>query len=372
MECAQDRTHIDPMNEPTNTRREVADVAPYVSTLLGPGAELFDIQAQPLAGGLVAEFVWRLRLSYADVHGVRRSRDMVVKQLDATNAREARIYQALAETPARDFIPRLCGVEAQPRNTACLYLELVEAKSVWPWTRIEDAGRVLEHLAALHERHAHALFELVGDWDYELELEQRAASTLDTLERVYACGRDRITGMSLPAARRLVRGIRGWRHELVNRGPLCRTVIHGDVHPGNVIVRADDETPLLLDWARTRIGSPLEDVSSWLQWLGFWEPAVKRKHDTLLARYLRARGLPRYGSRSLRAAYWLAGASNCLAGALRYHLLVWSDPQSHQPLRAVALSAARDCLRVLRRADAYLRSTQSSDSSMSNETSLGA
>ena len=41
--------------------------------------------------------------------------------------------------------------------------------------------------------------------------------------------------------------------------------------------------PVLIDWARARAGSPFEDVSSWLQSLGFWEPAVKRKHDTLLA-----------------------------------------------------------------------------------------
>ena len=102
-------------------------------------------------------------------------------------------------------------------------------------------------------------------------------------------------------------------------------------------------------------GSPLEDVASWLQSLGFWEPAVKRKHDTLLGAYLRARGLPARPSRAIRDVYWLASASNCLAGALGYHLHMAANHASTSRERVAAVHAAGDCMRVIRRADACWR-----------------
>jgi hypothetical protein len=358
-----------PLTTPAVPR--ASDLVPFVRRLLGPRAELSDLQIDFLTGGLIAEFVLQLRVRYSDAQGAPRSRRLVVKRLNAATAREAKIYEALAATPARDFMPGLLGVESSSRDELRLYLESVEASSAWPWRRVEDAGRVLDHLATLHERHACVLHDLVSDWDYERDLEEQAASTLSLLERTHAADRDRMMRVSLPAARRLVRELRCWRRELVESGPLPSSVIHGDLHPGNVLIRVGDEAPVLLDWARARVGSPLEDVSSWLQWLGFWEPAVKRKHDTLLARYLVARGFPRFSSGSLRAAYWLAGASNCLAGALRYHLVILGDAQQGEARRAAARLAAHDCLRVLRRADAYQHGSQSSRRT-SNATSRGA
>jgi aminoglycoside phosphotransferase (APT) family kinase protein len=112
--------------------------------------------------------------------------------------------------------------------------------------------------------------------------------------------------------------------------------------------------PVLFDWGRARVGSPLEDVSSWLQVLGRWEPEAKRRHDTLLAHYLAARGLTASLTRSLRDAYWLAGASNALAGALLYHLATSVRPDISDQERWLARVAAADWLRVVRRADACL------------------
>jgi aminoglycoside phosphotransferase (APT) family kinase protein len=139
---------------------------------------------------------------------------------------------------------------------------------------------------------------------------------------------------------------------------LGSAVIHGDAHPGNVVLQGVPGGPraVLLDWGRARLGSPLEDVSSWLQSLGLWEPEARRRHDTLLRRYLTGRGLPDRLDRPLRDAYWLAGACNVLAGALRYHLAIaggWGNPGPRT--RAESVRAARDCLRVVRRADACWR-----------------
>jgi aminoglycoside phosphotransferase (APT) family kinase protein len=140
--------------------------------------------------------------------------------------------------------------------------------------------------------------------------------------------------------------------------PFGTAIVHGDVHSGNALLATAEgaDRLVLLDWARARLGSPLEDVASWLQSLGYWEPEAKRRHDTLLRRYLTARGQPDDLTRALRDAYWFAAASNVLAGALRYHLVVaggWSGEPSRA--RAEAARAARDQLRVLRRADLIWR-----------------
>jgi hypothetical protein len=77
----------------------------------------------------------------------------------------------------------------------------------------------------------------------------------------------------------------------------------------------------------------------------------------LLRRYLLARGLPDHLGWEVRDAYWLAAASNVLSGALRYHLAVmdgWGQPSAAG--RAQSSRAIKDCLRVIRRADAYWRS----------------
>ena len=137
--------------------------------------------------------------------------------------------------------------------------------------------------------------------------------------------------------------------------PFGRTLIHGDVHTRNVVLRktAGRVQAVLLDWGRSRAGSPLEDVSSWLLSLRGWEPAAARDHDTLLRSYLAAAGRPMALTSELRDAYWIAAASNAMAGALRYHLLV--AHQAKGRTRATALTQAHGALRVIHRAAERLR-----------------
>jgi aminoglycoside phosphotransferase (APT) family kinase protein len=138
-------------------------------------------------------------------------------------------------------------------------------------------------------------------------------------------------------------------------GPLGTSVIHGDLHSGNVILRrrGGRPEPVLLDWGRARIGSPLEDVSTWLQSLGDWEPETRRRHDTLFTRYLVARGIEGRLGGELRAGYWLAGASNALAGALSHHLSLLDDERIPRVRTTRAAHSAHQWMRVLRRADAF-------------------
>jgi aminoglycoside phosphotransferase (APT) family kinase protein len=134
------------------------------------------------------------------------------------------------------------------------------------------------------------------------------------------------------------------------------SVIHGDVHPGNVLVRGRREQAaiVLIDWGRARIGSPLEDVASWLHSLGCWEPEARRRHDTLMRVYLESRARPRAFAAALRRDYWLACASNGLSGAIRYHLAVLGDPAVGGRARNGSRHALSEWQRVIRRAAALL------------------
>jgi aminoglycoside phosphotransferase (APT) family kinase protein len=129
------------------------------------------------------------------------------------------------------------------------------------------------------------------------------------------------------------------------------------MHAGNAIVHGDGEQRelVLVDWGRARFGSPLEDVASWLQSLGYWEYEVRRRHDSLFRHYLAARNLPDRFTPELRALYWFAASSNAMAGALRYHLAVINDPERTREEQAESAGAVSDWLRIIRRADACWR-----------------
>ncbi|AUX22542.1 hypothetical protein SOCEGT47_030450 [Sorangium cellulosum] len=329
-----------------------AAVTAFLVARHGAPASDAAVDLRPLAGGLSSS----VALVTARVgDGVaRRRRSFVVKLVHGVTAREAAVYRRLSRSVARRFSPELLGAQRLGRRRWLLYLERIVPAHRWPWTDSAHTARVLERLARFHEEASPGA--RLPAWDYEAELLTSAGRTLEAAERS-PCGEVAALARALPALRRVVEALPAMRRQLLDFQPLGRAVIHGDVHPGNVVVRRRDGAlePVLLDWARARIGSPLEDVSSWLKALGTWEPEAMRRHDTLLSGYLAARGLAPVLTRSLRDAAWLAAASNALAGALAYHL--WSATRSGAApeARAAAARNAADWLRVIRRADACFR-----------------
>lgn len=312
------------------------------------------LESRPLGGGLQAASVTRLVIRYRDPRGKRRVHSLVVKRLVGSVAREAAVYQTLL--PALpEMAPRLLAADVQEHGEAVLYLQALRPAVRWPWREVASARSVLDRIAILHQTTLPAdVLAHLSLWDYERELLASAEGTLEQLQRLQRRAPP-VFRRGTRWARRLVRALPTVRRQLLEFRPFGATLIHGDLHSGNVILqrRRGRDEPMLLDWARARIGSPLEDVSSWLQSLGAWEPEARRRHDTLLAGYLTARGMERRLGRDLRAAYWLAGASNALAGALSYHLSVMAEPTASPARLAGAECAARDWLRVLRRADAF-------------------
>ena len=304
-----------------------------------------------LSGGLESAGVAELTLRYLDDRSRPRVLRLVAKRLEGAAGRELAVYEQVVLPHAAPMAPRLLH-SVKDAAGVTLFLEAVRPDTRWPWRDVELAALTLRSVAALHaSNHRNAA---LPEWDYDAELTQRAGWALDSLERLPQGGELGALRPFLPAARRVGSQLRRIRSALAT-GPLPLTVIHGDLHPGNVVVRRSavpSRRLALLDWGRARVGSPLEDVSSWLTSIGYWEPAARRRHDTLLGAYLGARGLAPSPTRELREAYWLAGASNAFSGALLHHVERATSAGADPGTRAGAAHSARDWLRVIRRADA--------------------
>lgn len=328
----------------------------FVERHLGEDPQGLRLEIKPLRGGLESPGVARVTARYRNSRGPRRF-EFVVKVLEGEASREADVYEGFVSQVEGEIAPALYGVDWLGPDRCLLFLEPVRRSRAWPWRETEVTRGVVERLARLH---AGARSEVVlPPWDYETDLVESARTTVEALEGLPREADPLKLRSSLPALRRVAETLPAMRRQLFSLPHLHPTTLHGDAHPGNVLVRRRQaaERPVFLDWGRARVGSPLEDVSSWLQSLGFWEPQARRRHDTLLKEYLKARGMTRRLSRDVRDAYWIAGASNLLAGAVRYFL--WAATTAHppgSPKSVESFYAAADGLRVIRRADACWRS----------------
>jgi hypothetical protein len=313
------------------------------------------LEHRPLRGGLMAVGILRVVVRYRDVLGRPRVQTLVIKRLAGAARHEVGVYEKFLVQHAGDLAPRLLASHRLQPNRAILCLEALRPVRAWPWSDMHAAQRVLSRVAALHAiaPNADALTALAA-WDYDGELQTTGERTLEWLEQVRRRPELSSLGACMRFVRRIVAALPVIRRQLLSCRPFERAVLHGDLHPGNALLcrRGGRDEPVLIDWGRARIGSPLEDVSSWLQSLRVWEPEAGRRHDTLLADYLSARGVERRLGSDLRGAYWLAGASNALSGALLHHLSVMLDARVTRSRQASATYAAREWVRVLRRADA--------------------
>lgn len=316
------------------------------------------LERRTLRRGLEAACVARVSARYVDHRGRPRVFTLVVKHLEGATTRERLVYERLVLVHAAELAPRLLASQQLGPGRAVLYLESLRPISAWPWRQVGAAQGVLDRVGRLHAWTPDAsAIAFLSAWNYEAELQRAAELTITQLERIPQRSEFAPLRRGMRWARRVTASLPAMRRELLAFPPLGQRVIHGDLHPGNVVLRrcSGHGEAVLLDWGRARLGSPLEDVSSWLQSLGCWEPEARRRHDTLLVGYLSARGIDRTISTDLRAAYWFAGASNALAGALLHHVSVVLDLRASGAQRASAAYMARGWLRVLRRAVAFWR-----------------
>lgn len=331
---------------------------PRCDSIVGFARDLYghawahSVAIEPLCGGLETAGV---SLVSAKRRDGRETASFVVKPMSGEALREYEVHAWISRQDCCVAAPKILG---SVRDNGCLYvfLEYIPAMDLWPWRSPEYASMVLEQLARVHSADWKQAPDAFQEWNYDSDLSESAASTVELYGQLFASGfRVWERPMAKPLER-IAESIVAIRRQVVEF--TGKALLHGDVHPGNAVVRRIDgtEQAVLLDWGRARLGSPLEDVMSWLHSLGLWEPVARRVHDSLLARYNIARGSSDKLTSDFRAACWLAGACNAMAGALRYHLAVASDSGCDPQARADSSRAAADWLRIVRRADAIRRS----------------
>jgi hypothetical protein len=311
-------------------------------------------ESRTLSGGLEASQVALVTARFSDASGRPRMLRLVCKHLHGRAAREAVVYECLAAKHAADISPQLMGVERLGPDHAVLCLEAVRRTCAWPWRHLPAGTDLLARLARFHVSARNGAARM-PEWDYDAELCATAETTWTALDGCRLHPDLCVLARNLRPLGRIVSGLPKLRRQMLGEAPFGSGPIHGDVHPGNALVRrrGRGEEPVLLDWGRARLGSPLEDVSSWLHSLGYYEEGARRRHDSLLQGFLSTFGAERRLTSGVRAAYWTASASNGLAGALLYHLLQAQDEHLPTARRALAFRAAGDWLRVIRRADAW-------------------
>ena len=298
------------------------------------------LSARVLRGGLTAD------LTCVSARRPGAAPEQFVIKRVGTDELESAAYAALTRSGISDLAPRLLGTTDADGQTFLL-LEYVSRWKTWPWREEPYARMVIEALARLHA----SRIEWTADPRYDAHLVTSAAYTIDLLHSAaQAFGDPRLSGGIRPA-KALAAGLPAGRAQLLS----APVFLHGDVHPGNVVISSERgaRRAVLLDWGRARLGSPFEDVASWLQCLRYFEPSAARLHDRLLLHYVRLAGLGDRITAAHRRDYWVAAGSNALAGALGVHLssaLAARTPTS----RARAMAAATDWIRIVRRAVAYL------------------
>jgi hypothetical protein len=328
-------------------------VSEIVTRLSGKAGKC-TLEVKSFGAGAEATNVSLVTARYRDQWGSQKMLRVVVKRLDGRPAREAVVYERLISSHPVKIAPELLAVQRLGPSSVCLFLEAVRRINAWPWRHTSAASEVLSRIGRFHSAvEGRDIF--LPEWDYEGEVGTAAESTWNMLDRCRGDPDLRMLARHSRGLERMIDALPELRRQLLSELPFGSRPIHGDLHPGNVLVRqsAGSHQPVFLDWGRARLGSPLEDVSSWLQSLRFWEAEAQRLHDTLFLEYLSAFGMKRKLTSEIRAAYWIAGASNALAGALLHHLNTALDQRLSKARRGTAFNAARDWLRVVRRAHAW-------------------
>ena len=191
-----------------------------------------------------------------------------------TIRREARIYQALRDTPV--LLPRLIGMH--PDQEAML---VERAPGSAAYTRIADVARkqdlllqYMRELARLHAVDATAIDHGLGT---VRAVAEHIQDDLAVWEAMY-----RQTGRGDP----LIEFGLAWLRANIPTVEVPAVIVHGDAGPGNFLFR-DGKVTALLDWELAHLGDPIEDLA-WVSMRSVIEPVPD--FAAAVAAYVEARG----------------------------------------------------------------------------------
>lgn len=223
----------------------------WAERALGGRVESWTIEE--MAGGAVAKRVERIRLRSASAECAER--EVVVVRKDAFDWEVAALLAAQAIRPAAPAIPELAASGKDGTQT-WMVTAWCPGAPLQPGVRIPAS--VIESLARLHAHRHGAVAELdaciprIGTvwWRQLCEAWVEPAIASNTRHGAETLAR---------AAEIVMRAAGDPAVESVI-GRLTPTLLHGDVHPGNVIV--EGERAALIDWGGARVGSAMLDIGN--------------------------------------------------------------------------------------------------------------
>ena len=215
---------------------------------------------------------------------------------------DVRFYRRIADLDCRLPVPRCYSAAVGPDERSHLLLEDLSSTHApvrpGPRTPLERCGRMIECLADFHAVWwgRQDLLRRFGPLPSGQEALRYGRSIQERLPGFF-----RAAGAAMPAATR-----RLYRHAAARFGPAMATLyqgenltlVNGDCHPGNVLLRRGGGGGRIVDWQFHHIGLWPQDL---MHLLGLcWPPARRRAMEgDLLGRYHR-----RLASRGVRGLDW--------------------------------------------------------------------
>jgi aminoglycoside phosphotransferase (APT) family kinase protein len=252
----------------------------YAQTILDRLGPLWKVETVELAGGSIAEGVYRYDLVFRLAPDHFQTVSVVQKY---THEMEVRVMAALAELAAAPAIPFLIdsaiAVPAPGEKTiSCFITPFYEGRTL----TFEDdiPAAVIESLAQVHLYFAPRLNQFQGLKDlYQVDV-SFFRRTLNNAQEALAQLHQR---QPQPLWAGLQDRLEAVRHSHVFETTLAGlplTLAHGDVHPGNIIQSPTGEATLI-DWGNTRIAPALLDLANvveldspnWFAYLSAWGKA---------------------------------------------------------------------------------------------------
>ncbi len=242
-------------------------IAAALATEYGGSVRLLEVRSTPLQGGAVARRVTRLDATFIAGAGPPRSRSFVLKHALQREISVMRLLRPLAEGHA---LPLLA--EGEDADGPWLLLPFIAGR--WLAGQLTLPQDVRETLAQLHTRFAARLDELAflprldgASW----------ADLLDLNERTLAAAPWPAEAAARHELRDGIERLRRAEQVPAALMALPQTLLHGDVHGGNMIASAEDGRTYLFDWGNARVGPAAVDLVNGVKamddpaWLDCWQ-----------------------------------------------------------------------------------------------------
>lgn len=273
----------------TNIQLDLERLTGYGSNLLGRPTVLTNVAIASLGGGYTGAEIYRLDLDFLLEEAETRRVPLVLKY---TTECEAHTMRVLAGVPQAACLPQLidCGqglCGADGGLEPWLVMPFYEGKPL-STTDDEVPAAVIDSLARLHAHFASRLEDL--SWAPRFDIHAFRGMLGWVLDEL-AEAQTRRADERLALARDLIRAARESPSIEAAFACLPVTLIHGDVHGGNILQLANGGS-VLIDWGNARLAPAMFDLANmveidspnWQRYWATWQSASGQAFDEPLAR----------------------------------------------------------------------------------------